>query len=120
MASFFNAAALTDDPVERMKHIMAASIAPLYPCHTWNKPLNPLLGETYQTTLPDGSTIFVEQVSHHPPISYLLMEGPDGLYRFQGYSTFSVRAYINSISLEVTGYKKITFKDGSSITYNPN
>jgi hypothetical protein len=118
MARYHNAAAMSEDPVERMKHVMIAQIATLFPSHTWGKPLNPVLGETYETTLPDGTTISVEQVSHHPPVSYVLVEGPDALYRYSGYSTFGVKAYINSINLEVGGHKQITFKDGSQITFN--
>ena len=77
-APYFNAAAMSsEDPVERMKHIMTASFSHCYPCHTWDKPLNPILGETYQAYLADGTQIFVEQVCHKPPISYILMEGPN-------------------------------------------
>lgn len=101
MAHYFNAAALTEDPVERMKLVMTASICYLEACHTWGKPLNPVIGETYQANLADESVLTVEQVCHHPPISYLMLEGPDELYRFSGYQNFSVKAYINSISLIV-------------------
>lgn len=97
---------------------MTASIAFLHTCHHWGKPLNPILGETYQATMSDGSTVFVEQVCHHPPISYLSVVGPNNLYHFSGYSAFAIKAYINSISLEVTGQKTVEFPDGSKITYN--
>ena len=46
-AMYFNAAAASKDPLERMKYVMAASYAYLYPCHIWDKPLSPILGETY-------------------------------------------------------------------------
>lgn len=52
---YLNAAALTDNPIERMKYVMTASICLLHPTHHFNKPLNPVLGETYQAELPDGS-----------------------------------------------------------------
>ena len=38
------------------------------------KPFNPILGETYQGFL-NGCPIFMEQVSHHPAISYLYFVG---------------------------------------------
>jgi hypothetical protein len=60
----------------------------------------------------------MEQVSHRPPISYILYEGPDSIYRFSGYSSFSAKAWLNSIKLKVVGQKTITFKDGGKITYN--
>lgn len=51
LGTYFNAAAQSKDPVERMKLVIAASFAFLYPCHTWDKPLSPMLGETYQATM---------------------------------------------------------------------
>jgi hypothetical protein len=45
--TYLNAAALSKDPIERMKYVMVASIAFIGPTHTWDKPLNPILGETY-------------------------------------------------------------------------
>lgn len=42
----------------------------------WRKPFNPILGETWQASLSDGTTMFMEQISHHPPVSAFHMEGP--------------------------------------------
>lgn len=116
-AYFFSCAAATDDVVERMKFIVAASVAYIQPTHHWKKPLNPIIGETYQATSLDGSRIYIEQVSHHPPISYCLSEGPNGAYRWFGYSSIAAHAYFNSVTITVTGWKQINFKDGSSIKY---
>lgn len=116
---YLNAAAIASDPVERMKNIVVASFAFLYSCHTWDKPLNPVLGETYQASLPDGTKIFLEQVCHKPPISYVLFEGPPHApYQWSGYTSLSVKAYFNSINLTVGGHKIIKFSDGSDIIYN--
>jgi hypothetical protein len=57
---FLNAAALTKDPIERMKLVISASLAWIYPTHTFDKPLNPVLGETYQGELLDGTKIYCE------------------------------------------------------------
>mmetsp|Transcript_35773 Transcript_35773/g.54784 ORF Transcript_35773/g.54784 Transcript_35773/m.54784 type:complete len:195 (-) Transcript_35773:56-640(-) len=61
--------------------------------------------------------VYMEQISHHPPISYILMEGPNGIYRYSGYSDFAIKASFNAIYLEVVGKKKIEFQDGSCIEY---
>lgn len=45
--AYLNAAAFATDPVERMKYVMTASIAFVYPTHHFDKPLNPILGETF-------------------------------------------------------------------------
>jgi len=33
------------------------------------KPFNPILDETWQAKYSDGTQLFFEQTSHHPPIS---------------------------------------------------
>ena len=45
------------------------------------------------------------------------MEGPGNIYRWSGYAALSVRAWFNSITLDVTGHKVIEFSDGTSIRY---
>jgi hypothetical protein len=66
----------------------------------WKKPFNPILGETWQAALSDGSTIAMEQISHHPPVSAFQIEGPGSLYRFVGLSQPSV-----TIMLKAYGFK---------------
>lgn len=100
-----------------MKHVMMSNVAYLYPSHNWGKPLNPILGETFQAKLKDGSMVYMEQISHHPPISYILFEGPDEVFRYSGYTEIAVRLRLNSIYLDVTGSKTISFKDGTKITF---
>ena len=41
------------------------------------KPFNPIMGETFQANLA-GTQVFVEQISHHPPISCWQVTRPDG------------------------------------------
>ena len=57
---YLTAAALTDDPVERMKFVVTNALSYYYPSHIFDKPLNPILGETYQGCLSDGSQVFME------------------------------------------------------------
>ena len=57
---YMTRAALATDPVERMKFIMVTSLSFLQPCHVFDKPLNPILGETLQAKLADGSNVFLE------------------------------------------------------------
>ena len=61
----------SDNPLQRMKFVITSSISFFYATHTFDKPLNPILGETYQAIMEDGTEICLEQVAHHPPISYL-------------------------------------------------
>lgn len=51
----------------------------------FRKPLNPILGETYQAHMDDGTQIFMEQSSHHPPVSSWHVTGADKCYEFFGF-----------------------------------
>ena len=57
---YMTRAALTSDPVERMKLVMTTSLSFLQPCHVFDKPLNPILGETMQGKMADGTTVLLE------------------------------------------------------------
>lgn len=55
-------------------HMLSAGLHHAF--DTWRKPFNPILGETWQAQLSDGTCMFMEQISHHPPVSAFHMEGP--------------------------------------------
>lgn len=59
-ALYLNYAASLSDPVERFKLFMAMHIAFLFDGHTFEKPLNPVIGETYEAVSPDGARIYME------------------------------------------------------------
>lgn len=62
--------------------------------------------------------IYMEQTSHHPPVSHFLIEGPENQYKLHGWSLHSVHAGMNSATLKAQGFKEITFRDGHKIRYN--
>jgi hypothetical protein len=66
---YLTAAAQTSDPVTRVKNVMAFVISCLHYGTRQLKPFNPILGETYQGEFSDGTQIFIEHTSHHPPIA---------------------------------------------------
>lgn len=115
---YLNKAAFARDPVERLKFVMVSSMSFLLPAHQFEKPLNPVLGETIQRQLDDGTECYFEQTCHHPPVSSFLFYGPGHCYTLSGWSSFSAKAWMNSAQLTVSGHKKITFLDGTTITYN--
>lgn len=73
---FLRRAALESNKLERLKYVMTSVIAGMYGSAKQLKPFNPLLGETYQGYFDDGTRIFCEHTSHHPPITNFLLEGP--------------------------------------------
>lgn len=80
------------------------------------KPFNPLLGETYQGLI-DGCPLYAEQISHHPPISSLLMIGRG--YRVHGNFEAKIEMGLNSASGLNDGYNNIDFaSDGSTVRFN--
>lgn len=113
-----NAAALAEDPIERIKLLLTASVSHMEVCNTFEKPLNPVIGETYHAYMEDGTQIYCEQTCHHPPISHILIIGPDNLYEFSMYTGYSAKAGWNSVKVNVIGNKTIKFRDGTKITWN--
>lgn len=67
---YMNRAAEEKDPVERMKLVISATIGHFFINLSFMKPLNPILGETCVGSFPDGTKLYAEQISHHPPITY--------------------------------------------------
>ncbi len=84
--------------------------------------MNPILGETVQRVLPDGTKFFAEQTSHHPPISNFMTEGPNNCYRFSGFFEYKVwLAGMNSIAGTRLGKQILSFSDGGLISIqDPN
>lgn len=75
-------------------------------------------GETWQATLSDGSQIFLEQISHHPPVSAFELCGPNGSYVFSGLSqpvvSFGVKN--QTVKTVAKGYRAVAFPDGTKIS----
>ncbi|KAG2433146.1 hypothetical protein HYH02_012847 [Chlamydomonas schloesseri] len=115
---YLTAAAQATDPVERMKLVTTWFIAGLHHAFAnWRKPFNPILGETWQAALSDGTTMFMEQISHHPPVSAFHMEGPGGSYRFRGLSqpTVSIQVKYYGFKTVAKGFRYVEFRDGTRI-----
>jgi len=115
---YLNLALKSDDPVERFKLYIVSQISYFYLTTSFAKPLNPILGETYNGYYEDGSRIFLEQVSHHPPIAYMYFTGPNDSYRFYGPNAFHASAGLNSITLSTKAWRRIEFKDTKQVIQN--
>ncbi|KXZ42669.1 hypothetical protein GPECTOR_125g502 [Gonium pectorale] len=72
------AAANAVDPADRMRYLVAFAVSGLCRQVSFHKPFNPILGETYQATYPNGLEVYCEQISHHPPISSWEVYEPGG------------------------------------------
>jgi hypothetical protein len=115
---YMNLALKTSDPVERFKLYIVAQISYFYLTTSFAKPLNPIIGETFNGYYEDGSRIFLEQISHHPPVAYMMFTGPNDSYKFYGPSMFSASAGLNSITLNTKAWRRVEFKDNKQTIYN--
>lgn len=70
---FLVPASETQDLIEQAKLValFILGLGPLHLCLT--KPFNPILGETFECRI-GGIPLYLEQISHHPPISAILMK----------------------------------------------
>jgi len=110
------AAQVVDNPVERMRWVIAFYIAGMHSTCVFMKPLNPILGETFQAQLDSETWVYVEQSSHHPPVTQVLVTGPG--YRYYTWVTYSAHFRYNQIQLVHSGYRVVYFDDGTQIEWN--
>lgn len=104
-----NKAALSRDPLERFRLTVVAVLSSFYYTNQFLKPLNPILGETLYAEYPEGTKVYAEQISHHPPISYFLVYGPQDSYVYSGYYDIDVKAGLNSMNIINNGKRLITY-----------
>mmetsp|Transcript_29650 Transcript_29650/g.41327 ORF Transcript_29650/g.41327 Transcript_29650/m.41327 type:complete len:378 (-) Transcript_29650:171-1304(-) len=115
---YINKAAMAKDPVERFKWIITFVISGLHNGCRQMKPFNPILGETFQATYPDGTKIFLEQISHHPPVSQYELFGPNGSWKMYGFNEYKASFRPNGVVGGQYGPNRIEFEDGTVIEYS--
>eukprot|EP01067_Filipodium_phascolosomae_P007507 Filipodium_phascolosomae@DN6036_c0_g1_i1.p1 len=109
-------AARISDPIERLKLVTCSYLASLHITSDFIKPVNPILGETYQAMLQDGTRVYCEQTSHHPPIAQWQVIPNDGAFSFWGCSVFAASAGLNTLTLCNQGTRGVDFADGHRVT----
>ena len=112
---YLNKAANTQDKIERLKLVSVGYFAGLYLQFRMKKSFNPLLGETAQAILEDGSQIASEAISHHPPIMGMNCIGKDNSYKFSCLSIPTGSFKFNYVSVDIGVKAQLTFKDGNII-----
>jgi hypothetical protein len=56
---FLNYALETNNPVDKLKYIIVSLISCYHKSSSFMKPLNPILGETYELVYEDGSRVLI-------------------------------------------------------------
>ena len=115
--TYLKRAAELSDPVERMKLVITNAISAAYLCSKQMKPFNPILGETLQGEFPDGTEVYCEHTSHHPPIANFHFHPKDKAYEFWGYHEITAQMHANSMQAGQKGPNYIKFHDGQLIRY---
>lgn len=115
--AYLTKAAKCPDPVERMKYVITSIVAGFHLQIKQLKPFNPILGETFQATYPNGTNIFCEQVAHHPPISAFDIQDVQKRWRFWGRHEFTASMGMNTITGQQIGPNYVEFPDGTKIAY---
>jgi hypothetical protein len=117
---FLERAAATEDPVLRLKLVVAFTVAGLHrnSIDLGNSgPLNPVLGETYYAEKRDGVKLYCEQITHHPPVSAYLMNHSNGSYKLYGTGEVTAKmAGFNTINGQKLGQTFVEFKNGHKIS----
>lgn len=117
---YLSEACKTKDSVERMKKVIAFVVSGMYMRANQCKPFNPLLGETLEGKYSDGTKIYMEHTSHHPPVSNFLLEGPSSAgYKFYGNNEFvgNIKSSGNILTIEFRGQNIVEFPDGEVIKF---
>jgi len=112
---YMNKAANSHDKLERMKYLTVGFFASIYLNLRMKKAFNPLLGETCEVTLEDGTKVAVEQVSHHPPISCMYTVGKDNSFIHSSIARREGQFKLNYLVIKFGITANITFKDGHKI-----
>ncbi|KAG7401394.1 hypothetical protein PHYBOEH_001386 [Phytophthora boehmeriae] len=92
--TFLNVAYEQSDPLERFKYVITNAVAGLHHSIGQLKPFNPILGETFQSTLNDGTDVSCEHTSHHPPISNFQFTGEK--YSIAGFVVWAASMSVKS------------------------
>eukprot|EP00477_Mikrocytos_mackini_P000404 GAHX01000429.1.p1 GENE.GAHX01000429.1~~GAHX01000429.1.p1 ORF type:complete len:407 (-),score=80.43 GAHX01000429.1:36-1256(-) len=100
----FTKAASTKDSRERFLCILGGILSGFsYAFLKQQQSFNPTLGETAQVTLPCGLKCFMEQVSHHPPVTRFEGWDSGSKYRIHGDVTLDYKLGYASVSGQQTG-----------------
>jgi len=90
-------AAKCEDNLETFKYVIIFSLSAIFRSTEQLKPLNPLLGETYQCEWEDGSKFYIEHISHDPPISRIYITSSKNLFIVSGYINMELGGILKAL-----------------------
>jgi hypothetical protein len=119
---FLFKAANEKDPVKRLALVIAFSLSGLHQTATALKPFNPILGETYEAeyiceNAEENADVYVEQISHHPPVTAFELISRSGDFHYTGHAGYMASIRGNALKGGQTGPHSVKFQDGTAIEY---
>lgn len=110
-----NKAYAATEKLERLKYCVCFAMSGQHRNLEQRKPFNPRLGETFQAHFSDGTSVFLEQISHNPPVSYFNLIGDGFLYH--GHQEQVASLGLNKAVGHQFGPNHIDFSDGDRVTW---
>ena len=108
---YLERAALSKEPIEKLRFTSAFLISQLYLSPLQSKPFNPILGETFQCIFGSDTKIYLEHTVHSPPTSNFLVKGKN--YIAHGYIITEASIGPNSVKARKSGNFIVRFNDGT-------
>lgn len=109
-APIFFEKVVNSSPEEKIKAAVLFQISTAILVISMNKPFNPILGETYQGFI-DDCPVFLEQISHHPPICRYIFYGRG--YKIYGTIEPKIALGLNCVKGWSSPLNYIQFDDGT-------
>jgi hypothetical protein len=113
VTEFINKAHHSRQPEERFGWIVIGVITSFHLCLQQKKPWNPTLGETYVGRWEDGTMIYAEQISHHPPISNVQIRSPNDRWKIDAQFNFEINHGLTQVDFTQKGSTKLVFDNGA-------
>jgi len=104
----------TTDTLEQFRLVLTFYLTTLAADLNPEKPFNPILGETFQGVI-GGCSVYLEQISHHPPIAAFQMIGKN--FTIEGSFEFHASISTNSVKSRKIGDFRVKFKNTGSVIY---
>jgi hypothetical protein len=111
---FLEKAGTLNNVVEQMKYTISFFLSSIVLCIQQEKPFNPILGETFQGRI-NGFPIYLEQIAHHPAITYYLMTGKN--YWLSGSHEAVANLGANTLVVEQRGTPFVHFYSNNTRIY---
>ena len=100
------------DPIEKLKYMTTFIISQLYLSVIRIKPIEPLLGETYQVKIANLNC-YLEQTNTDPAITHIYCFDTDNLYKIYGYISIKTKIGINNLKILKSGNLYVEFINGN-------